>query len=244
MRNPSALLLTATLLLLPATPAAGQIKLGVNGGANLASTLVHSGHVSEHPDKINSLTRMSLGASAEFPVSGIWSFQVTGSYSQKGAEWEFDAGFDDDLEGFGTVGLTLELDYIELAALGAARFPLFGNRVSAHLLAGPAFALRATCNVTVDLAGLAFGGDCDDEEVDIAELRSFDVGLAGGAGIEIGLTDALGVSVGGLFTQGLVGVTTGNEDDPMVQHQVLTLRAGLVYTLPAVSGETGARDRR
>ena len=40
---------------------------------------------------------------------------------------------------------TLKMDYIELAALGMVHLPVSGERVSAHMLAGPALALEAFC---------------------------------------------------------------------------------------------------
>ena len=43
---------------------------------------------------------------------------------------------------------TLRMDYIELAAFGVVHLPLSGERVSAHLLAGSALALEASCDVT------------------------------------------------------------------------------------------------
>ena len=77
---------------------------------------------------------------------------------------------------------TLKMNYIELAALGMVHLPVSGERVSAHLLAGPALALEASCGWTSQATfmgtDLELGEDCDDG--DVLDRSNFDLGLAGG----------------------------------------------------------------
>ena len=223
MRNASPLLTAASLLLLTAIPAASQIRLGANGGLNLASAAVSS--ESDIVPDFESVTRMSLGASVEFPLTDSWGFQLAAGYSQKGSRSQLsEEGIDFDL--------TLETNYFELAALGVARFPLSGDRVSAHLLAGPALALEASCDVstTATIAGTDVEARLNCSDADLLDRSTYDLGLAGGGGIEFGLTDRLGLAVGALYTFGLLDVDKAADDS--LKHRVLSLRVGLVYSLP------------
>lgn len=223
MRNASTLLTAASLLLLTAVPAASQIRLGANGGLNLASAAVSS--ESDFVPDLESVTRMYLGASIELPVADTWGVQLAGGYSQKGSGSQFtEEGIDFDL--------TLGTNYFEFAVLGVARFPLSGDRVSAHLLAGPALALEASCDAstTATIAGTAVKASLSCDDADLLDRSTFDLGLAGGGGIELGLTDALGVSVDALYTFGLLDVDKAADDS--LKHRVLSLRVGLVYSLP------------
>ena len=42
----------------------------------------------------------------------------------------------------------IELDYLEFTALGRLRFPLAGDRLSLHLLTGPAVAVETGCGLS------------------------------------------------------------------------------------------------
>lgn len=219
----SVILTAPLLLLLTAVPATGQVKLGLNGGLSLASVDVSS-ELGTVPD-FESATRMSLGGSVTFPLTDTWGLQVAGGYAQKGGKGAFS-------EDGVNVDITLEADYFEFAALGVARFPLAGDRVSAHLLAGPAVALEASCNIasTASVGGSELTSDTSCDNSVAPERSSFDLGVAGGGGIEIGLTDALGVSVGALYTFGLLDID--DADTSSLKHRALNLRVGLVYSLP------------
>ncbi|MCY4573510.1 MAG: porin family protein [Gemmatimonadetes bacterium] len=221
MRNLSRLLIAAPLFLLTPAPTAAQTKLGITGGLNLASVDIssESGLV---PD-FESVTRLSLGLSATIPISETWGLQLAGGYSQKGAMSSF-------TEDGANVESTLKMDYIELAALGMVHLPVSGERVSAHLLAGPALALETSCGISAQASfmgsDLEISEDCDDSGPD---RSNFDVGLAGGGGIEIGLSDALGVSLDALYTFGFLDMDKA--DDDSLKHRVLSLRVGLVYSI-------------
>ena len=222
MRNLSRLLIAAPFFLLTPAPTAAQTKLGITGGLNLASVDVSS--ESDLVPDFESVTRFSLGVSVTIPVSETWGLQLAGGYSQKGTMWaltEDGADFES----------TLKMNYIELAALGMVHLPVSGERVSAHLLAGPALALEASCGWTSQATfmgtDLELGEDCDDG--DVLDRSNFDLGLAGGGGIEIGLSDALGVSLGVLYTFGLLDIDKDAGDS--LKHRVLSFRVGLVYSI-------------
>ena len=216
-------LLATTLLLLTGTSALGQVSLAATGGVNIAS-MDFSTDDDFVPD-FQSVTRLSIGLAANIPASGSWGIQLGGSYSQKGGRYDF-AQPDASAEA------RIETDYVELTVLARAQFPLSGDRVSAHLLAGPALALESSCQLT----GKATGPDGNTFEInegcdDATGLyrSNYDLGLAGGGGLEVKLLDALGMSFGVLYTYGLVDFDTS--DSVSMKQRALSLRAGLVYSI-------------
>lgn len=222
MRRLPLLLIAAPLLALTPAPTAAQVKLGVTGGLNLASVSVssESGFV---PD-FESVTRLALGVSATIPFAESWGLQLAGGYSQKGTMSSF-------TENGADVESTLNMDYIELAALGMVNLPVSGERVSAHLLAGPALALESSCDASAKATFMGTDFEISEgcDEGDVFHRSSYDLGLAGGGGIEIGLSDALGVSLGVLYTFGLLDMDKAARAS--ARHRVLSVRVGLVYSI-------------
>lgn len=222
MRTFSSLLIATPLLLLTPAPSAAQTRLGITGGLNLASVDVSSEEAFV-PD-FESKTGLSLGLSATLPLSETLGLQLAGGYSQKGTMSAF-------TEDGADVESTLNMDYVELAAFGVVHLPLSGERVSAHLLAGPSLALEASCDLSVRATYMGtdveLSEGCDDGNA--LDRSNFDLGLAGGAGLEIGLSDALGVSLGALYTFGFLDMD--KDDGDSLKHRVLSLRVGLVYSI-------------
>ncbi|MDE2796354.1 MAG: porin family protein [Gemmatimonadota bacterium] len=223
MRKLCPLPVAIAVVLLIAAPTAGQVRIGVAGGLNLASLLVSS-ETDEVPD-FESVTRMSIGVSATMPISERWAFQLAGGYSQRG-------GKGDLTEENVNIHLTLNTDYYELAGLGVMRFPLSGDRVSAHLLAGPALALEASCDIAaearVEGTSVEINEACDAGEFRL-DISSFDLGLVGGGGIEIGASESVGVSLGARYNFGLLDLDDSERD--VLKHRGVSLRAGLVFSI-------------
>ena len=118
----------------------------------------------------------------------------------------------------------LEIDYLELTAL--AGMPLsVSERASVHLLAGPALAFKVSCQATYSFMGEEFSEDCDDDE-----LKGMDLGLAGGARLEIEVSEQMGISVGALYNLGLLNMDDSG-DDWSIKNRVMTVQAGIVYTI-------------
>ena len=123
------------------------------------------------------------------------------------------------------------MNFVELSALARIGFPLSDNRVSGHLLAGPALGLRSSCEAVVRLSGLDeppvnVSSDCDEGGLD---FRTIDFGLAGGAGIDIAVTDSIDVHWGLLYTLGLSKVF--EDFGGSMKHRALTIRTGLVLPI-------------
>ena len=215
-------LLATILLLLTVTPALGQVSLAVTGGVNIASMDISTG--SDFAPDLKSVTRLSIGLAANIPASDGWGLQLGGSYSQKGGRYEIsEQGVNAESR--------VETDYLEFTVLGRAQFPVSGDRVSAHLLAGPALALESSCQLTAKATGPGggtreFAEDCDDIRLD---RSTYDFGLAGGGGLEIKLADTLGMSFGLLYTYGLLDLDKSDSD--FMKQRALSLRAGMVYSI-------------
>ena len=228
-------LLTAVFLTLGATPVRAQATLSLLGGVNRTSLSTDADGASRAP-VFESLTRMSIGLAATLPVSDRFGLQLGGRYAQKGGRLDvlgvlgmmgdMFGGFEDMPPG-ASFDADYEMNFVELSALARIGFPLSDNRVSGHLLAGPALGLRSSCEAVVRLSGLDeppvnVSSDCDEGGLD---LGTIDVGLAGGAGIDIAVTDSIDAQLGLLYTLGLSNVF--EDFGGSAKHRALTIRAGL-----------------
>ena len=158
----------------------------------------------------------TLGMAVGLPVSDKWSIQLSGRRSGKGySEEAYDCG---ELWGMSmpcVVAGGVSLTYTEFMVLSDRRIEL-GDRVRMHLLAGP------------------FGGHQGGRR----HSRTFDLGVAGGAQVEVGLHGNWGLQAGTLYTHGLVntGPTCGGSDGCITNElyqktRTLTLRGGLYYSI-------------
>ena len=230
-------LLTAVFLTLGATPVRAQATLSLTGGVNRTSLDTDADGASS---VFESLTRMSIGLAATLPFSDRFGLQLGGRYVQKGGRLDVLGvlgmmgdmfGEFEEMPPGASFDADYEMDYVELSALARVEFPLSGDRVSGHLLAGPALGLQSSCEAVVRLSGLEeapfnVSSDCDEGGLD---LRKIDVGLAGGAGIDIGLTDSIDAHLGLLYALGLSNVF--EDFGGSAKHRALTIRTGLVLPI-------------
>ncbi len=239
-RFPTLLLptLLTVVCLTPGAPVHAQTTLSLTGGVNITS--LDTDNDGTRSPGFESLARMSIGLAATLPVSDRFGLQLGGRYAQKGGRLDvlrlmemmgdMFGGFEEMPPG-ASLYIDYEMDYVELSVLARVGFPLSGDRVSGHLLAGPALGLRSSCEGVVSISGpdrpaLDQGVGCDEAGLD---FRKIDVGLAGGAGIDIGLTDAVDAHLGLLYTLGLSNVS--DDLGGSVKHRALTIRAGLVLPI-------------
>lgn len=241
MNRLSTLVLPAVLtavFLMPGASVRAQTTLSLTGGVNITS--LDTDNDGTRAPGFESLTRMSIGVAATLPVSDRFGLQLGGRYAQKGGRLDVLGvlGMMDDMFGGfeemppgASFDADFEMDYVELSALARVGFPLSGDRVSGYLLAGPALGLQSSCEGVARLSGLdepAFNvsTDCDEARLD---FRKIDVGLAGGAGIDIGLTDSIDARLGLLYTLGLSNVS--DDVGGSVKHRALTIQAGLAFPI-------------
>ena len=209
--------LIALLAALAASPVTGQVTLFVHAGASLSDLAVSGVGVNGQEGRRG----WTGGASLAVPGPGPFALQLEGSYLQKGATFS--------LVQLGDVELSL--DYVQVAALARASFPLGGSRSSVYLLAGPAIARETGCHVTITLAlqPITQMGDCDDEVVRTL-TKTVDFAVSGGAGVLLAVTAGMGMSLEFRYTRGLRSMYDG-ELDWTGYNRAMVVRAGLAFSI-------------
>ena len=223
MKRYAAFVAFIVLVLTPGTAALGQTTLLVSGGLNRASVAFSGDDVNELSENPEPAMRMWVGLAAAVPVSENWSLELGAGYSQKGRGGSFvvsEYGFE------GTLEFENLLDYLEVAAHASRSFPL-ADRARVNLLAGPTLAMQQSCRSIFRFADEEMTEDCTDDDA----RRKIDLGLSGGMRIKIGLSEKVGFTVGALYTLGLLNLNTDADFDLIGKHRVLTLQAGLAYSI-------------
>ena len=230
--------LPTVALSLPGTPLHAQTTLSFMAGLNRTSLDVDTDEAFS-PD-FKSLTRMSVGLAVTVPVSDRFGIQLGGRYAQKGGRLDVigvletiggTMGDFEDMPAGTSVNADIGMDYFELSVLARVGVPLSGDRVSGHLLAGPALGRQSSCSGSVsfrgpDAPGIDVSEDCDEFDID---SRKSDFGLVGGAGIDIRLTDSIDAQLGVLHTFGLSDIS--EEEGETTRHRALTIQAGLAMPI-------------
>ena len=212
------LLLTFSGVLATQVPASEPSTIALTAGVNRSWTAPPPlGHVTDGGGS-SPVVRMRTGAELTVPVRRWFALQYGAAYSQTGEIARYLENF---LEG-PLIGERWEVDYLEVSALGRMQIPYESRRLGLHVLAGPALVLPIACRTgRTDAERL---GDCGPGS------SRFNVLLYGGAGVDARLNERLGATLGflyGISLRGFTGVTHG------LDHlRVLSLRGGLVYTIP------------
>ena len=206
------ILALATMTLAPpwSDAAMAQTRLTVAGGMNRATVAAEAEGLTITPESVN---RLALGASIGIPMSERWGLHLGAGYSQKGFA----------LDAFGA-SVTTEIDYLEITALAGVPFSI-SERASVHLLAGPALAFKLSCQVSATFLGEEIDEDCGDDGP-----KAMDLGLVGGARLEFGLSEKMGISVGALYNLGLLNMDDSGSDETL-KSRVMSLQAGIVYSI-------------
>ena len=188
--------------------------LGVNG-ANMAFG-------SDGPLTIDAsqLTGLAGGVAVVFPIGFLsLGVQIGAQYSQKGARIEVG---DDDV----TVGANLEFQTVDFTAL--ARIYPAPAHLPLYVLAGGYGSFEVDCRFAVDASAgterISASDDCISAGI---ETRSFDFGLSGGVGFEMG-TGATRPSIGFLYNYGLQDINKYTGET--ASHRVLNIHVGFATT--------------
>ena len=218
MKRIAVAVLAIAPVLLPVTPALGQTAVALTGGWNLASLAVEQDGDDNSP---RSVTRHSIGLAATIPLSARLGLHLGGTYSEKGAvvrERTFGFLYDG----------SLEINYMELSALGMAKVFESDDGVVLHFLAGPAVAAQASCKwnseATVGNETTEYRRDCDENTA-----SSFDFGVAAGGLVEMWISDRLGISLSALHTRGLLDIDEAFEDYT-IRNRTWSLRTGILFS--------------
>jgi outer membrane protein with beta-barrel domain len=198
------------LIVLAATASHAQtIQAGVKVGIDFSS-LPNAGEVIDQIVKLRSTETSSkaglvLGGYVMFPVTDRLALQPEMAFAMKGVK--LNEGSD------GSV--TASLRYLEFPIL--LRYATTVDTHAVYLLAGPTFAVKASTSAQLDGPSQTV-----DENIDSA-IRTFDAGIALGAGVNYGryLFEAR-------YTQGLtdVGAETFPHSDSL-KNRVFTILAGV-----------------
>ena len=161
-------------------------------------------------------TGLVAGVYLKLPLGTVLSVQPELLYSMKGAA----AGSGDD-------AAALNTDYFELPVLLRADLPT-GTAVRPYLFVGPTFSLRTRCELEADGGGFQASVDCDDlaaeqPQEDTPEFKKFDLGVALGGGVTVGMGTASALNFGVRYTHG----TSSIIDPGDVKNRVLSFTVGL-----------------
>jgi len=186
--------LTLILALATVSPATAQMAYGVKAGVNYAD-------VSFDGD-VPSSARVGLlaGGFATIPLFGWFAVQPEVIYTVKGTSVEV-----------ADIKSDLIVDYVEVPLL--ARISI---RRNIYVAVGPSMAFRVRAR-----SRTAFGGST--EEIDLKEdVESFDLGVVGAAGIELGRW-----VFDGRYTHGLSDIDVS--DDAKMRNRVFSVSAGIRF---------------
>ena len=168
--------------LLATTPLAGQKTFSVQVGA-VRSTFSGSDH--SH----TAIGGPSMRAALTVPLTEALAIHVGAGYAEKGATTE------------GAIYDThMRLGYAEFGTLLKASTQL-GQRLSGHLLAGPAVAINMNCTLESASDEVRVEVDCNDAEQNV---QPTDIGVSLGAGIDVAISNGrYQLSFDALHTVGL-----------------------------------------
>lgn len=198
--------LLAAVALAP-IPALAQ-EAGIKAGVNFASLT----RVADEADSTSRRLGLIGGVWIRIPSRNALSFQLEALVSEKGIK------FEQEFDGVPVEG-NLRIRYVELPLL--ARFDAAPGAAATrfYLLAGAAPAFRiGDGQLKLEAEGL-------DETVDFEEsgeeLKSFDLGLVGAAGIEFGRA-----LIEGRYTHGLLAM---GDDDDAPKNRVFSVMVGFRF---------------
>ncbi len=186
----------------------GQTAIAIQGGLSRATV---GGNDAENADARIGIT---LGASATIPIQDKFSLRLGGNYVQKGAKTE-----EEGLEG------KLNADYIELSGLGVFNLAPSESQASVYMLVGPSVAFNTKCEGSVSGTILSesinISSDCGEE------TKSFDLGITGGIGTEMAMSEGMTFSVELLYTLGILSIAEGED----VKNRAIALQVGVGFPI-------------
>lgn len=214
-----ALLLLAAAPLVPGSHASGQTTFSLHGGPNrtMLSEIIEDtvGVVPRKP-----VHGMHAGLGVTFwltPRRAVYTFgiRLSGTYAQRGAAHTV----------FGQKSL-IRLHYLLGNVMYDMRFPFRWERLRGHFSAGPTLGRLVACQREFD----GVDGDADyARSCPDGEYRRLEFALTLGGGLELGVTDNVGITTGVQYHWG--GRDIERNPGTRMLNRALALRGGLVYTL-------------
>jgi hypothetical protein len=189
--------LALILTLAFAAPAVAQISYAAKVGVNFADISFDA------DEDVPTSGRKGLLAGVFVTIPLGWlTVQPEAIYTVKGTSLDI-----------GGVTSDYIVDYVEVPLLARLRLPR-----NAYVVAGPAMAFRLRARSRID-----FGGSTEEFDLD-EDIESFDLGIVGGVGLDIGrwVVDAR-------YTHGLSDIDTDTSDDVRARNRVVSLSAGFRF---------------
>jgi hypothetical protein len=216
------LLVSALLILRPSAAPAAGIALGIEAGPALSNWHLSSPLLGDRD--YDARTGLTAGG---FLALGPWkglSLRPGLLFTMKRCADHWDATSDEG-EVMGHVSLTYDLDYLEVPLLLDVGLPVT-PRLSAHANAGPVFARRlATRQESWNDSGFTL------PEEDLGWIRLSDVGLALGAGIELGLGQQA-IFLSARYTRGLRNLVAAEDANADIRFRSLAVLIGWSRQVP------------
>ena len=180
-----------------------QAAFGVKAGVNFANLNFEG----EDAD-VNFDSRMGFvgGLFVVVPSNSPFALQAEALYSQKGAQFES--------EGFES---KVRLNFLEVPVLARFSTPA-SNGSSFHVFAGPSFGFKLSAEAVDSFEGEEETTDLDDD------VKSFDLGLVIGAGVEFGK-----FVIDGRYSWGMTDLNNDDTEDLKVKTRTFSVMAGFRF---------------
>jgi len=211
-----------TLLFMLATTSFAQ-QFGIKAGLNLSNQLIKN-YEKSFSDENKLKPGFHAGLVAQFPISGIFSFEPGLMLSTKGYKQYVD---DAEISELRNLKHKLTLYYLELPINLRADFG--SGDIKFYALFGPyaGLGLAGKMKTTYN-----FHGNDEKSESDIKwgtnaeedDLKRFDFGLNAGAGVNLGTVD-----IGAGYTLGLANISPGTEGGFMRKNRVISVSIGYKF---------------
>lgn len=199
----TAAILLACVILCATSAFAQGFGKGVRGGLNVATTATGGENGDAAPDW---QLRGVVGGFIVWPVTSWLVLQPELLYAMKGAKQE----------AFGLQSKLL-LDYIEVPVLARVSRGSPGTRTW-YIVAGPSFGWLARAKARADFGGAT-------EEIDLKDdVKSYDIGLTAGGGMEFG-----SILVDARYTHGLSDIDKDTSDDVEVTNRAISVTVGFKF---------------
>ena len=177
-------------------------RLGITAGINSAT--VGGGDVGEASRRAGFI----VGASMVAPVTANVAIEPQVLFTSKGANFEDSSG-----------GGSITMNYIQVPLL--VRVSGGGSgRARPFVFAGPAIALKASCDLEGIEAGVSASISCDQTESETLKFKSVDYGVIVGAGLAFDVSGKT-FSVGARYDHSLADI----DDASGIRHRVISLMA-------------------
>lgn len=214
MKRMLTIVLTATFMCLLLFPnlSYSEVRAGLKVG--LTSANLHGDNVDDYEKwigKLNSKLGFCAGGFVTFNLHDIFAIQPELLFTMKGAK------VDEQILGK-TLEAWVNLNYLEIPVLIKLLIPTQGS-IKPNLFIGPALGIKLTGKVKAEYAG-------ETEEEELEDLKSTDIGMVFGGGVDFGLGKGF-IVIDFRYTLGLATISDFEDDD--VKNGVFSLMLGYSF---------------